>query len=75
MSGPDFGDILELSHRLQQDLADAQAKLVTMRSWLAAQPIAERSYDHVCPETHCKIAFLTADRLAEHLSNVHDIAQ
>ena len=68
-TGPTAKDILNLSHGLQQDLAAAQAKLVTIRSWLAAQKLAARVFEHECP--HDGYGFQTAGRLAEHLANVH----
>ncbi len=69
--GPNPREILELTHGLQQDLRAAQAKLTTIRSWLAAQPSAQPPRDHACPVPHCRVAFATAARLAEHVGNVH----
>lgn len=69
---PTAKDILNLTTRMQQNLRAVQADLVTVRSYLAAQGAADRRYDHVCPWPHCQIGFLTADRLEEHLANVHD---
>lgn len=68
-SGPTYADILDLTRRVQKDLADAQAKLVTITSWLAAQPTAKRTYEHTC--RHCGFECMTANRLLEHLRNVH----
>lgn len=69
MAGPTFQDVLELTHGLQQDLQAAGVKLVTVRSWLAAQPAAVVEVAYVCP--HDGFGFGTAARLAEHLANVH----
>lgn len=71
MSPPTPQDILELTHGLQQDIQTALAKLVTIRSWLAAQPDLQRQLDHACPHAHCQIAFATEARLAAHRRNVH----
>jgi hypothetical protein len=72
MTGPTYADILELAHGLQQDLRNANAKLTTIRSWLAAQPEHERNYEHVCSHPGCGYAFSTERRLAIHIANVHD---
>lgn len=64
--------MLELARKIRMDLEAAQAKLVTLTTFLAAQPDAKRTYDHVCPWPHCRIAFQTPTRLTEHLANVHE---
>jgi hypothetical protein len=70
MSRPTPRDILELTHGVQQDLAAAQAKLVTIRSWLAQQPDMRREQSaYVCPR--CGLDLAGPIRLADHLANVH----
>jgi hypothetical protein len=51
------------------DLNAAQAKLVTICSFLAQQPDDRRVHEHTC--RHDGLAFATDDRLREHLANVH----
>jgi hypothetical protein len=70
-SPPTIQDILELTHGMQQDIRQLNAKLTTIRSWLAAQPNTQRTHQHVCPEPHCKLGFLTKARLDDHTTNVH----
>jgi hypothetical protein len=67
---PTIADILELTHGMQQDLRAANAKLTTIRSWLAAQPAAQQAdHPHQC---HCGFLFPTERALAFHQTNVHN---
>jgi hypothetical protein len=68
MSSPTFDDILNLTHRLQQDLQAATAKLVTIRSWLAAQS-SEKKATWLCPS--CGADRDGPKTLESHLVNVH----
>lgn len=68
MNNPTPQDILELTHKLQMDLNAAAAKLVTLRSWLAAQPAPPPPNRIDCPK--CGIP-KHPDALPDHLANVH----
>lgn len=73
VTGPTYSDILTLAIKVDQDLEQARSKMQTIRSFLAAQPDAERVYEFACPAPHCGIAFATADRRDDHARNVHGI--
>lgn len=61
-------DIMNLTHRLQQDLRDASTKLVQLRAILAnsALPTAAKT---TCPR--CNLALPKTITLTDHLANVH----
>lgn len=72
MSGPTPQDILGLTHKLQQDLNAAQGKLVTIRSWLAAQPHPEQAGGFKCRADLCGLRFNTEARRNDHEWVVHE---
>lgn len=63
-------DILDLTAKLQQDLNAAQGKLVTIRSWLAAQPNTEQRGGFKC--RLCGLRFNTDVRRDDHEWIVHE---
>jgi hypothetical protein len=71
MSGANKADVWKLLTFIQDDLRQTQAKLVEVRSMLAAGAMTrEQSVTFSCPK--CGVARLTARDLAFHLQNVHD---
>jgi hypothetical protein len=71
MSGATKADVYKLMGFIQDDLRQTQAKLIEVRSMLAAGAMSrERTPDFACSK--CGAARLTVRDLAFHMQNVHD---
>jgi hypothetical protein len=71
MSGATRADVYKLLGFIQDDLRQTQAKLVEVRSMLAAGAMSREPADLIgCP--HCGVQLASTRVLASHLANVHD---
>lgn len=69
----DEPEIFEVLRKIRYDTTAIQAKITDALTMLANMNLPDtQTKNHICPKPHCRIGFHTAERLAEHMRNVHD---